>query len=214
MAQSPEDAQTDDDGDFVPRERRRLSLPAGIAIVALLACAYFFWDLLPAFRYWASRGEAVDLGRPGDYHLERESDGLYARFEGVSGPGASLRVRRMGLFETRYDVIVARDTNILLRRSPQEGPAGAALPFAAQGRLVLDRSLPDYGPAFQSLTAARGGAQPREGHLYVLLDGERPRTGWAIPLQAAGLLALILLNAASLARYGLALRRSVGGGTR
>lgn len=205
MPEHPESFEPDEEGDLPPAAgRRRPVLPLFISAAALLVCAYFLWDLQPALRYWGSAGDAVDLGRPGDYHLERASDNRYARLEGIPGPGATLRVRRMGLFETHYEVVVVRDTNILVRRSPRNEPQSAAPPpFTAQGRLVLDSSIPDYAPAFQNLASARGGAQPRDGHLYVLLDGEWPRRGWSTPLIAAGLLALILLNAAALARYAL-----------
>jgi hypothetical protein len=197
MAERPEAFDPDEEEEELPPAgRRRVTLPFGVVAIALLVCAYFLWDLLPALRYWGSAGEAVDLGRPGSYHLERASDGLYARIEGVAGQAMNLSVRWMWLSETRYDLLAVRDTNILVRRSPRS----AAPPLTAQGRLILDRFIPEYAQAFQNLAAARGGAQPRDGHLYVLLDGERPRSGWAVPLQAAGLLALILLNAGSLIR--------------
>jgi hypothetical protein len=204
MAERLDASDPDEEEELSPARRRGATLPFGVVIVALLVCAYFLRDLQPALRYWGSTGEVLDLGRPGSYHLERASDGLYARIEGVAGPGMNLSVRWMRLFETRYDIVAVRDTNILVRRLPRT----AAPSLTAQGRLILDHSIPEYAQAFQNLAAARGGAQPRDGHLYVLLDGERPRSGWAVPLQAAGLLALIVLNVGSLVRAAGRSRRA------
>jgi hypothetical protein len=205
----PEDADAFAGG---PRPRR---LPLGITLLGLAVCAYLLWDMRPAIAYWLSTEPAVDLGSVGAYQLDRCRDGIFARIEGVPGASAS-RFRRLG---TRYEIVALRGTNVLVRRSlPPLDPATARegrepppdpARFSAQGRLVLDQSIAEYAQAFQHLVGRRE-VELREGHLYVLLDGDSPRAGWRVPAEALALAALALLNAAALARFALRVR-SAGG---
>jgi len=216
MSKTPLDATSAEEEALAPEPRRisaRLSF--AVAVLGLVVCAWLLWDLWPALRYWLSTAQPVDLGAPGSYRLDRSADGLYARIEGAPGPHAS-RFRKLG---TRYEIVALKGTDLLVRRAldplsppalpgrPEPPPDPA--PFIAQGRLVLDRSIPEYSQAFQQLVA-HGDAEPRGGHLYVLLDGERPRAGARVPAEAAGLLALAVLNAAALARYAARSRRRSG----
>ncbi len=213
MSNTPLDATSSEDEVLAPGPRKPgARLLFAVAALGFVVCAWLLWELWPALRYWLSSAEPVELGAPGAYHLERSADGLYARIGGAPGPHAS-RFRKLG---AHYEIVAIRGTNVLVRRvldplSPSAAPGRTEpppdpAPFIAQGRLVLDRSIPEYAQAFQQLVS-RGDTEPRGGHLYVLLDGERPRTGAKVPAEAAGLMALALLNAGALVRYSARSRR-------
>lgn len=182
-----------------------------VPLVGLALAGYLLFDRRAALGYWVGSQQPVELGGTGGYHLDRARDGVLANIEGVPG-AAAVRFERLG---TRYEVVAVRGTNILVRRerkgpaltrrSGEREPPPAAVPFQASGRLVLDTSAPEYyAQAFRHLVE-RGGAEPTGGHLYVLMDGERPREGWTVPLVVGGLVALIAVNLWGLSR---SLRRS------
>jgi hypothetical protein len=184
----------------------------GITVLGLGVALYLIWEMRRDIQFWVSSPAAIDLGEPQRYQLDRAQDNVHATIRGQPGRSAD-RFRRLG---KRFEIVAIQGTPFLVRRHVQEPvlprPQGEPEPppdqslFAASGRLLQDDSMPAYAHAYR-LLVERGEALPRSGHLFVLLDGERPRAGWQTPasLLAVGLLAA--LNIWSLARYAKRLNR-------
>ncbi|MGI5863508.1 MAG: hypothetical protein ACOX6T_15840 [Myxococcales bacterium] len=174
-----------------------------LTVLGLGLALFLLWDMRADVAFWIGSPPLTDLGVEGAYHLDRAADGALARIAGKPGSSAT----RFSRYGRRYEIVAVRGTHILVRRALKgsEARTGAAVPppaqvtFVAEGRLAKDSSIPEYGEAFR-LLVERGDAEPRGGHLYVLLDGERPRTGWRVPLAVIGLGLLVGLNLFSLTR--------------
>ncbi|HEY3451799.1 MAG TPA: hypothetical protein VGK67_35910 [Myxococcales bacterium] len=198
-AREPE-ALDDDDLDpsaFKPRSTGSLGLM--LAFSALALAGFLLFDLRADLAFWFGSGQPVDLGAAGAYRLERAANNVLAQAQGLPGPVAS-RFRRFG---QSYEIVALRGTPLLVRRAfAGEDPAAKPdqAPLTAVGRLLRDDAIPEYEQAFQNLVQ-RGEAVPANDHLWVLLDGTRPRSGWTTPAAIAGLLAILGLNAFTLVRF-------------
>jgi hypothetical protein len=195
----------DDELDAPPR-RKASPLSMLTVVLGLGLVGFLLWDMSGDIAFWAKPPKLVELGVPGSYRIEQAADGALARISGNPG-GSADRFRQLG---KRYEIVAIRGTSILVRREMRgpdlplppgrpEPPPNPS-PFQAEGRLVLDSSIPAYSHAF-NLLVERGDAVPHNGHLYVLLDGEKPRTGWRVPAILGGLLLLACANLWTLARY-------------
>jgi hypothetical protein len=208
MADSNDPGPDDDElvADFKPRRKGTVSLSLTFLGVGL--AAYLLFDNRTDFTYWLSTPVPVELGSSdGELKAERLADNVYATVRGTPGPVAD----RFKYWGSTYEFVALKGSCILVRRAPHaagelpvppgKAPAGPdQSSFQASGRLLRDTSLPSYAHAFQTL-AGRGEAVPRADHLWVLLDGQVPRTGFETP----GLFALIAFvfafNAVALVRY-------------
>ena len=85
---------------------------------------------------------------------------------------------------------------------PRDLPSAAPdqTPLTAVGRLLRDDAIPEYEQAYQNLVQ-KGEAVPAGDHLWVLLDGSKPRSGLATPAAIAGLCAVLGWNVFTLVRY-------------
>lgn len=182
-----------------------------ITLLGLGFCLYLLAQERQAILYWFSSAEPVELGGPEQFQLDAAADNVLATITGSAGKTAV----RYELFGSHYEIVAIPGTNILVRREqlhPLPVRPGESIPppsqerFTAEGRLVVESSAPDYLQAFRTLVEA-GDAAPRRGELYILFDGERPRTGWRTPLFAGGLTLVALLNLRALVRYLRARRR-------
>jgi len=167
-----------------------------LTVLGLALSAYLLFDNRELFSYWASAAAPIELGAAGGYQLERLAENLPAHIQGAPGPVS----RRFERFAQRYELVAVRGTPVLVRRRlAKDALLLDPAPFSATGRLVSDTALPEYREVYAVL-AGRGEAVPRNGHLWVLLDGELPRSGWQTPALLAALLALLVLNVVALAR--------------
>lgn len=200
-------ALPDDDIDpsaFKPRGQGGFSL--GLTVMALGLAGYLLFGLWGELGYWIGAPARVDLGSPGAYSMDRLREDVVATIQGVPGPVANRYTR---MFES-WEIVSVRGTAVLVRRAPPRNepplPVGKAppppeqKPFTATGRLLRDTSIPQYEHAFRTL-AERGEASPHQGHLWVLLDGDLPRSGWKVPTALAVALFFVGFNAYSLVRY-------------
>lgn len=202
---NPEELEGDDSPeDCRPRGRSGLSL--SMTLLGLGLAAWLLYDMRADFSYWLGGAPEVELGDGANGVPKNQADNVPARVQGKPGPVAD----RFTFWGRRYEIVAIRGTSILVRRNlpgPEVPlPPGKAppppdqAPFAARGRLLRDDSIPAYAHAFQTL-AERGEAVPREGHLWVLLDGELPRKGWRTPAILPGLLAIAGMNVFAIVRY-------------
>jgi hypothetical protein len=194
----------DDEVDFRPRPRGSLSL--SLVVLGVGLSAYLLYDMRDDFSYWLSQPIAVDLGADGIHPFDKFADNIYATVHGSPGPVAD----RFTSWNRSFELVALRGTPILVRRTPTDAdlplttgkppPPPDQAPLRATGRLLIDGSILSYSPAFETLVN-RGGAVPREGHLWILLDGERPRSGLRIPALFSMLTAVLVFNVGALIRY-------------
>ena len=202
----PEEPDDDDElaADIRPKSAGSLSL--SLTLVGLVVAGYLLFDMREDVVYFLSSGTAVDLGADGDWKKDHLRDNVFATIHGTPGPVAD----RYKAWGATWEIVAVRGSPVLVRRAPLTGelpvPPGAApfppdqKPFQATGRLMRDTSLPSFASAYQAL-AARGEAVPSSDHLWVLLDGASPRSGWETPAMFALLACVLGLNGWSLARY-------------
>ncbi|MBI5546676.1 MAG: hypothetical protein HY901_22565 [Deltaproteobacteria bacterium] len=206
LPERSQDLQADDDltADFRPRKRGGFSL--ALTFLGLVLAAFLLFDLRDDVSYWVARSQPVDLGASGAYRFDRVADNVLATIQGSPGPVAS----RFKHLDRRFEIVAFRGTPVLVRRElrgpePSSSPGRPSpppdqTPFIATGRLLKDTSIFEYSEAFRTLVE-RGEAAPLDEHLWVLLDGEKPLTGWRTPALLLALLGLLGLNAFALTRF-------------
>jgi len=201
MAYPKPSEELDDELDpsaFKPRSRGGLGL--SLTFSGLILAAFLLFDLRGDLAFWVASSPPIELGQSGDYHLDRVADNALAKVQGQPGPVAS-RFRRYG---QSYEIVALKGSPFLVRRPFPGRELGQGkpdqAPIVATGRLLRDSSIAEYEQAFQNLVQ-KGEAVPASEHLWVLLDGELPRSGWQMPAVAAGLFALLALNALTLLRF-------------
>ena len=173
-----------------PRRRPALTaISAPVALLALAAVAWLLWDMWPDVAYFLSPSQAIDLGRPGAYHLDRAIPNRLARVDGAAAAAVGGTEARGG---DERRVLGLAGLSLAVDR-----PGGAAPTTIYEGRLLPARRSQDYA-AFVAELRRRGWAAGDSW--MVLRDGERPRSRWGRPLLSLLLLALGALNLRALAR--------------
>lgn len=168
------------DGAPTPPRRREPALlaraPAFAAVMVLLS-GWLLWDFWPDVRYFFSPIQPIDLGAPGDYHLDRARTDRLVQVRGDLREGVAVvqgkAVRMVGRLA---------GTNLLIDRPGRDGPP------LYEGRLLSAKAgRSTYGPVVAEMRAR--GTELGEAWL-VLRDGERPRTRF-LPLLATALALLV-----------------------
>jgi hypothetical protein len=177
---------------------RRPMLPP--SFFAVLALGAVFLAIEPAVDLsYALFGppSAVDLGEPGRYRLESAVDGR-VRLRGFLGARAATYER----FGRTYEVRQLLGTGVLVRRAPRGAALGRDVAEVAEveGRLLrldaaraglferLLRPVARYTPLVEAF--GRTGELPAGRDVFLLIDGELPRSSWtafAIPAAAFAL---------------------------
>jgi hypothetical protein len=208
LPRSPEPRLDDGESDTIDfRPRRRGNLSLSVTFIGLALAAFLLFDMREDLGFWFGGGaQVVDLGGPDTFNLDHLSDDVVATVKGTPGPIAD-RFRRL---TERYEIVAIKGTPILVRRAVTGEelplPPGKLPPppdqatFTATGRLLRDTTAPAYQHAYQAL-AERGDALPRDDHLWLLVDGERPWTGWQTPIVLLALVGLLGLNVFTLVRH-------------
>ena len=172
------------------------------ALLGLILACGVLWSQRAALAYFLSPREPISLGSEASYSFSRLASNRYAEIHGA--PSANAAWSRKG--DRVYVVLGFQNTPLLVRREafPTEEwiprrppPRPDPRPFSARGRLLAREDAPEYETAFQMLASD---VVPKDGRLWILLDGERPG-GDARTLIASGLLtAFALLSLALLVR--------------
>jgi hypothetical protein len=163
------------------RESAFLRRSPAFALVMVLLSGWLLWDFWPDVGYFFSAVQPIDLGGPGDYHLDRA---LTDRLVQVRG---DLR-EAVAVTENGSVRMVGRlaGTNLVIDRPGRDGPP------LYEGRLLAPkRARARYAPAIAGMRAR--GTELGDAWL-VLRDGERPRSR-PLPLLASALcLVLLAIN--------------------
>ena len=191
------------------RLRRRTPLgvtaPVGALAVALgLAAIWLFqWRDL---QYFFSAAEPVSLGREGEYRWEGLESNRYVEIHGVPTTRGLYAQEKGGVTV----VLGLQDTPLLVRRralpgedwSPGKGtpPQPDQRPFAVAGRLLAVEDAPTWAREAAEELRKTDQVRPREGRMWILLAGERPRSDRGLLLVTALLATFIALNGYFLAR--------------
>lgn len=132
------------------------------------------------FAYLVAAPTPVDLGVPGDYHLERARAGAFARIEGDTGPEASNYRKAF----TDRELLPFAEVPVIADR-PQWAPA-LTLPhrlpmrLRAEGRLEPEIRRPQFREVIRYFLLrddlAPPGAGVGTGHVWILSEGDRPRS--------------------------------------
>jgi hypothetical protein len=162
----------------------------------ILACG-LLWMKRADLAYLLSPRQPIPIGSEDrGYHFERLVSNRYAEVHGI--PAANAAYSRDG--DTVYVVVGLQNTPILVRREALSSedwvpdrppPRPDPRPLGVRGRLLIREEASKYEAGFQML--ARDVA-PREGRLWILLDGERPGEDVGTLVVSALLVAFALLN--------------------
>lgn len=173
-----------------------------ISIFMMAFAAFLLFGMRGEAVYWftasgdAQSIEAKDVAKPGAL------DPMAGRLIRMKGSPAGTAARFKKRFQMK-ELVVLKGTSVMLERPATNGavtdedakkrPPDMA-PVDVEGRLVKVDELPgDYSVAVKSFLAKKELA-PADGHHYVLMQDERPRSGWQVPAMVFALLALFFLN--------------------
>jgi hypothetical protein len=173
----------------------RWAIPA----VALTLTSALVFQQRADFDYLAASPTPVDLGAPGDYHLERARKAVFVHIRGNSGPEASL-YRKLFL---QRELVPFVDAPVIIDR-PRSSALALPTALDVEGRLEPDdrqlrfRDVIRYFLQHDQL--APPGVRAGTSHVWIIADGQRPRSlGWNAAWCAL-LLALLAFNVAWLWR--------------
>jgi hypothetical protein len=168
-----------------------------LAVSVLLASLWLIWEMRLDVAYFASSPAPIDLGGPGDLHLDRARPNRFVR---VSGPLVGAVPGVEGSAGERRRVSGLFGTNLIVDR-----PAAASPTTVYEGRLLPSSRRADYA-AFAAELGKQGWTAGDK--FMVLREGERPRARYREPLIALALVALASFNGAYLVRPLFSWRRT------
>ena len=180
------------------RSPRRAGVRFPVAVVCCLGALYLLYRELPDAAYALSAPTALTLGREGEYRFEALANNRYVQVHGTPTLSAFWGKDSQGPFL----VLGLQDTPLLVRRAPLPGetwlegrppPPPLQASFAVRGRLLDEAHAPAYREAFQR-GRQLSGLLPRDGKLWIVLEGERPREDFGAVFTAVLLLLFAGLN--------------------
>ena len=191
--------------------RRGVGLRAPVMGVAMVVGGVLLGMLWKDLAYFFSSRTPLTLGAEGAYRYEALESNRYVQVHGI--PTMRGAYGREG--EDVFVVVGLRESPFLVRRRALPGEEWSAgrpprqpdqRPFGVRGRLLAEEQAERYREGFK-LLREQGEVQPREGRLWMVVEGERPGADVGVPLVALLLLTFILGNGALLFR---SLKRRAG----
>jgi len=175
----PEDAA----GYVAPR--RRFVFPPSFLVLLAAGLAWIAWEPtadLPYELFGPGSSSTLDLGSPGNWHMDAAHDGARAKVQGF----ASNRRGRYGKWFSQWEIVPLTGLPVLVRRPPTpQPPEHAAEVYSGEGRLVrLDDSPSDWlerlvRPAARYTLVKNqflaAGELPAGRTVWLLLEGDLPR---------------------------------------
>jgi hypothetical protein len=189
---------------------RRLGVRVPVMLVALGVSGVLLGMLWPDVAYFFSPRTPLTLGTEGAYRYEQLESNRYVQVHGI--PTARGAYGLDG--EAVYVVVGLQESPFLVRRQALPGEEWAPgrvprqpdqRPFGVRGRLLSEEAARGYGEGFELLREL-GEVQPREGRLWLIVEGERPGADTGVLLVALVLVAFMLGNG-GLLLLALRLRR-------
>jgi hypothetical protein len=187
------------EGRLAHRNYVGVSIP--VSVLAIAAVSFLLGRQWPDLKFFFASATPLALGTEGAYRFEQLASNQYVQIHGTP--------TRRGVYEIRNgkrDVVVGlRGTPIVVQRRPLPGeeqargnrgqapPQPNQTPFAVRGRLIAQADAPAHAETIQQL-AQMGELQPRAGGLWIVLEGERPRSDLKTILLTAILLVFGVFN--------------------
>jgi hypothetical protein len=184
------------EGRLAHRNYVGVSIP--VSVLAIAAVCFLLARQWSDLTFFFASTTPLALGTEGAYRFEHLVSNQYVQIHGTP--------TRRGLYEIRNgkrDVLVGlRGTPIAVQRRPLPGeeqvpgktpPQPNQTPFAVRGRLIAQADAPSHAESIQQL-AQMGELQPRDGALWIVLEGERPRSDFKTLALSAILLAFGAFN--------------------
>jgi hypothetical protein len=184
--------------------RRGVGVKAPVAVLALVVGGVLLGLLWKDLAYVFSSRTPLTLGAEGEYRYEQLESNRYVQVHGV--PTLRGAYGREG--EDVYVVVGLRESPFLVRRRALPGeewapgrvpPRPDPRPFGVRGRLLAEEDAERYREGFK-LLREMGEVQPRDGRLWLVVEGERPGGDKGVLLAALVLVLFLLGNAALLVR--------------
>src|SRR5215510_9460396 len=176
-----------------------IGVKAPVAVLAMAATLVLFWIKRSDIAYYFSPRAPLALGSEGSYHFDQLQSNRYAQIHGIpTVRGAYWRQR-----DKTFVLIGIQGAPVLVRRSALPGeewspgstpPQPNQSPFGVRGRLLAQEDADIYRDGFAKLSAM-GEVRPHLGRLWILLEGEKPRSDLSTLLFVAALAIFFLLNA-------------------
>ena len=183
-------------------KRRGVGVKAPVAVLAMVVGGVLLGLLWKDLAYFFSPRTPLTLGAEGAYRYEALESNRYVQVHGV--PTARGAYGREG--EDVYVVVGLRESPFLVRRRALPGeewapgkvpPRPDPRPFGVRGRLLAEEDAERYQEGFKLLREMEE-VQPRDGKLWLVLEGERPGADKGLLFVALVLVTFILGNAALL----------------
>ncbi|PTL77452.1 hypothetical protein [Vitiosangium sp. GDMCC 1.1324] len=184
--------------------RRGVGVKAPVAVLAMVVGGVLLGMLWKDLAYFFSPGTPLTLGAEGAYRYELLESNRYVQLHGI--PTSRGAYGREG--EALYVVVGLRESPFLVRRGALPGEEWSPgrpprqpdqRPFGVRGRLLVEEDAERYREGFK-LLRDMGEVQPRDGRLWIVVEGERPGGDKGVLFVALLLTAFILANAALLIR--------------
>ncbi|MCY1076551.1 hypothetical protein [Archangium lansingense] len=185
-------------------QRRGVGVKAPVAVLALVVGGVLLGLLWKDLAYFFSPRTPLTLGTEGEYRYDVLESNRYVQLHGV--PTLRGAYGREG--EDVYVVVGLRESPFLVRRRALPGeewtPGGVPprpdpRPFGVRGRLLAEEDAERYREGFKLLREMRE-VQPKDGRLWLVVEGERPGGDKGVVLVALLLVTFMLGNAALLYR--------------
>ncbi|HYO59708.1 hypothetical protein [Archangium sp.] len=182
--------------------RRGVEVKAPVAVLALVVGGVLLGLLWKDLAYFFSPRTPLTLGAEGAYRYDVLESNRYVQLHGL--PTTRGAYGREG--EDVYVVVGLRESPFLVRRRALPGeewspgkvpPRPDPRPFAVRGRLLAEADAERYREGFK-LLREMGEVQPRDGRLWMVVEGERPGGDKGVLFVAGVLVTFMLANAALL----------------
>ncbi len=175
-----------------------------MAVLAILVGGVLLGMLGTDLAYFFSPRTPLTLGAEGAYRYDALKSNRYVQVHGV--PTSRGAYGREG--EDVYVVVGLRESPFLVRRRALPGeewspgrvpPRPDQRPFGVRGRLLAEDDAERYREGFR-LLREMGEIQPKDGRLWMVVEGERPGGDKGVLLVALMLVTFVLANAVLLIR--------------
>lgn len=184
--------------------RRGVGVRAPVLVLAMVVGGVLLGRVWKDVAYFFSPRTPRTLGSEGAYRYELLESNRYVQLHGIpTSRGAYGRED-----EDVYVVVGLRESPFLVRRGALPGEEWAPgqaprqpdqRPFGVRGRLVAEEDAERYRDGFR-LFRDMGEVQPKDGRLWMVLEGERPGADKGVLWVALLLLSFIGANGALLIR--------------